>query len=151
MNRPCPGWGGLAAGLAGMACASAVFAAGPNCRFQARNLAVDFGVLNPADARTVAAPAVAVSLHADRAGDCTGVNFVISADEGLHFGRTRRMRSAAGAFLPYTLEGIPTRPQPGPGDGVYVRFSVAAKLQALDYINAPAGVYRDTVILTISP
>lgn len=126
-------------------------AGGTHCTMTGGALEINFGMLDPSQARTVVSNATAVTLNADRAGDCQGVNFIISADDGLNFQGTRRLSNAAGAFIPYTLEGVPTTPLMGPGNGVFIRFSVAARVLAQDYINAPAGSYRDSVLLTISP
>jgi hypothetical protein len=126
-------------------------AADSQCRFQGGPLVLNFGVLDPSDGRDIAALASAGTLNADRAGDCTGVSFVIEADNGLYFAGTRRLRGPTGDYIPYSLVGVPTPPQPGPGNGVYVRFSLSGTIRGSDYLRASAGFYRDSVLLTISP
>jgi spore coat protein U-like protein len=74
----------------------------------------------------------------------------LSADNGLNFSGSRRMRSATGNFIPYSFSALPTAIT-GPGNGNYVVFTFNGVVLGTDYANAPAGSYSDTVIISVTP
>lgn len=124
------------------------------CGFQATGgLSLSFGILDPSAAVTVSIPVAAVSLNSDKAGDCQPASqtFTISADNGLYFsGGSRRMKSAAGDFIPYTLTAVPFT-QARPGNNKYVAFTFNGVVTASAYQDAPAGYYSDTVTISVTP
>ena len=132
--------------------APSALAAGANCLFQAKGLALSFGPLDPSNATTVTIPITAATVNANRVGDCpSNRTMVISGDNGLNFSSSRRMRKGATSdFIPYSLS-LPTAGQAGPGNGNYVNFTFSGTVVGTDYQNASAGAYSDTVIITVSP
>lgn len=124
------------------------------CDFQATGgMSLSFGILDPSAAVTVSIPVAAVSLNSDQAGDCQpgGQTMTISADNGLHFsGGSRRMMSAAGDYIPYSLTAVPiTRSRPG--NNRYVAVTFNGVVTATAYQDAPAGTYQDTVTISVTP
>jgi spore coat protein U-like protein len=133
-------------GLAGPA-----LAGGNSCLFQAKGLSLGFGTLDPASGLTVTVPVAAATLNADQAGDCSaGQNMVISGDNGQWFNGSRRMRSASGDFIAYSLT-LPTPSVKGPGNNVYLAFTFNGVVEGAAYANASAGTYTDTVIISVTP
>lgn len=136
------------------AAAMPAWARNNSCLFRATGgLNLSFGTLDPSNAVTVTVPVAAVSLNSDRAGDCrpTSQTMTISADNGQNFGGgSRRMRSAAGNFIPYSLTALPiTRNRPG--NNTYVPFTFNGVVTATAYQDAPAGTYADTVTISVNP
>lgn len=84
----------------------------------------------------------------------TGTIASTTADTGLHnSGGTRRVCIGASTdCMPYSL-GLTGGTQTGIGHGAGgdLTLQVSANIAATDYVNAPAGVYNDTVVLTITP
>jgi spore coat protein U-like protein len=150
------GWGRFSWWIAGallVLAPSAAFAAPPEkCTFQAKGLAMSFGVLDPSNAVTVTVPVAAATLNANRVGDCPGSKtMVIDADDGQNFVGSRRMRKGATSdYIPYSLTGLPWS-QSGPGNGSYVNFTFSGTVAGTAYEGASAGSYSDTVIITVSP
>lgn len=129
-------------------------AADNSCAFQSNGgLSLSFGTLNPANAVTVVVPIAAVSLNSDKAGDCNPAHqtMTISADNGLNFGGgSRRMRSASGDFIPYTLTAVPFDVS-RPGNNRYATFTFNGQVVGTAYENAPAGSYTDRVTISVTP
>lgn len=120
------------------------------CEFRARGLSLNFGALNPSSGANVTAMASAATMNADQAGDCTGMAMTITGDSGQNFLLTRRLRNAAtGDFIAYTLTlpGALT----APGNNRYTAFTLQGSIQGTDYANASAGLYSDSVLITITP
>lgn len=128
--------------------AVAAHANGNNCLFQSKGLFMSFGTLDPSSGRDVV---VAVS-GANTAGDCApGQPMTISGDNGLNYNGSRNMRSlATGTLIPYSLNGLPLNLS-GPGNGSYAPFSFNGTVLWSAYANAPAGLYTDTVIISVTP
>ena len=129
---------------------------GNNCAFQAKGLVLTFGSLDPSAGSNVSnLPVQELSLNAKKWGQCApGTNMTLSADNGLHFSGSRRMKRASPAatndYIAYSLAGLPTG-VPGPGPNDYVAFTFTGTLMGSDYVNAPAGTYEDTVQITVTP
>jgi len=131
--------------------AAPVYANGNSCSFQASGLSMGFGTLNPSAASNVTRAVSAATLNANKWGDCApGQGLTLSADNGLNFSGTRRMKSAGGGFIAYSLSALPSGVA-GPGNGSYVAFTFNGVILGVDYANAPAGGYSDTVIIWVSP
>lgn len=125
-----------------------------SCLFQAAGgLSLSFGALDPSNAVAVTVSAAAVSLNSNHVGDCrpTIQTMTISGDNGLNFGGgSRRLRSASGSFIPYSLTALPiTRSRPGNNN--YVMFTFNGVIAAAAYQNAPAGTYTDTITISVNP
>ena len=143
-----------------------VSAANANCFFQTTGgiLTLAFGNLDPSLASTVVATLSVGSANADRVGDCRPASqtMTVTPGNGANFsGGFRRLKSGAN-FIPYSLSSPPTAPWTGttagpwtrsrPGNGVFVPLpAVTGTILGPDYINAAAGVYSDTVVLTVTP
>lgn len=84
---------------------------------------------------------------------CTrGTNFSISDDDGLYeSGTTHRMRHATVSteHIPYSFTYTATGA--GEGRGTTITMDIASQVANADFINALAGNYADTVLLTITP
>lgn len=132
--------------------APSALAAGANCLFQAKGLAMSFGTLDPSNAVTVSVPVAAATLNANRVGDCpSSRTMVVDADSGLNFLGSRRMRKGATTdYIPYSLTGLPWS-ESGPGNNNYVNFTFSGTVAGTAYEGASAGSYSDTVIITVSP
>jgi spore coat protein U-like protein len=147
---PFPALGPVAAALL-LCVAAPVHATGNNCSFQASGLSMGFGRLDPSAATNVTRAVSAATLNANKWGDCApGQGLTLSADNGLNFNGTRRMKSASGGFIAYSLTALPAA-VPGPGNGNYAVFTFNGVVLGIDYANAPAGSYSDTVIISVSP
>lgn len=83
----------------------------------------------------------------------TGTTSAITADNGLNFNVSRRVRIGATTnYMPYTL-GLTGNAQAGTGHGAGQdkTLAVTGTIAEADYVNATAGAYTDTVVLTITP
>lgn len=83
---------------------------------------------------------------------CTnGTTYTVTDDDGANAsGGTHRMqRGATGEFIPYTFTYTPGGT--GGGRNATRTMDIASTVAELDYINATAGLYTDTVTLTITP
>ena len=112
-----------------------------NCKFNtagptALTIATGAGVIDPS-----------------AAGPATGTSSAITADDGLNASGpgARRVKSGA-VFMPYSLT-LTNAVQVGSGFGAGQdkTLTVDAQITAANYQNATAGVYTDTVTLTITP
>jgi spore coat protein U-like protein len=125
------------------------FALNGSCSFQAKGLSINFGTLNPSNAVNMAVNVAAATLNANKAGHCTAT-MTISAGNGLHFtAGSRRMTSAGGDFIPYVFFGLGT--VAAPGNANYATFTFQGGILGTDYANASAGVYNDTVTVSVNP
>ena len=83
---------------------------------------------------------------------CTrGTIYTIVDDDGLNAsGGTHRMQlGATGEFIPYTFTYLAGGT--GQGRNTTLTMDIASTIAEADYINATAGIYSDTVTLTINP
>jgi spore coat protein U-like protein len=119
-----------------------------SCNFQARGMSLGFLNLNPSVGSNVTVSAVAATLNADKWGGCSKVAMTMTADNGLNFSGSRRMKNGS-AFIPYSLT-LPASGTGPTGNG-YVAFTLTGTVLGADYKDAPAGTYTDSVQLTVSP
>jgi len=123
--------------------------AAPSCAFQARGLNLGFGSLDPSAAANKTVAATVGTANADRWGSCSNQTMVMTATTGLNpSGGVRRMTNGS-AFISYSLTLPPNAT--GPAGNGYVQFILSGTVLASDYIDAPAGSYSDTVLITVSP
>ncbi len=81
---------------------------------------------------------------------CTkNASYTISDDDGLNESGTTHRLSNGTDFIPYSFSYTAT----GTGNGKTspITMDITSTILEADYINAPAGVYNDTVTLTINP
>lgn len=123
---------------------------GGGCKWQATGgMELGFGILDPSNAVSKSAVLTAISLNSEKAGDCNPTNqtMVITATNGNNFSGSRRMTNGT-SFIPYALT-LPT--QNRPGNNTYIAIVLSATVQGVDYQDATAGSYQDTVTITVSP
>lgn len=83
---------------------------------------------------------------------CTkGASYTISDDNGLHkSGTTYRMKhSSLDEYIPYSFNYTASGTGNGPQNPI--TMDISSQVLEADYLNASAGSYSDTVILTINP
>lgn len=83
---------------------------------------------------------------------CTkGATYGITDNDGLNAssGVQRMKHSTLAEFIPYTFSY--TAAGTGTGPGTPISMNIASSVAAVDYLNASAGSYADTVILSITP
>lgn len=121
-----------------------------NCRFNtagptAVTIANSAGAIDP----TVAVDATGTANVLFRC--TTGTTSAITANNGANFLVTRRVMFGA-LPMPYTL-ALAGNAQVGSGHGAGQdkTLAVTATIIQADFINATAGAYTDTVVLTITP
>lgn len=121
-----------------------------NCLFNAKALTLPFGNLDPAGGGDVTATA---SMTFICNGASTLATFFISANDGLHASGAgaRRMQHTVTTteFLPYSLSVSPATATVT--KGTTQTLTVTATIQPFQFQNVLAGVYQDTVVLTITP
>ena len=123
-----------------------------NCRFNtagptAVTIANSAGAIDP----TVATDATGTANVLYRC--TTGTTSAITADNGLNFTTSRRVRIPATTnYMPFSLL-LAGGAQLGTGHGAGQdkTLAVTATILQADFINAAAGAYTDTVVLTITP
>ena len=84
---------------------------------------------------------------------CTkGTTYTITDDDGLsEDGTTHRVKHASLAeYIPYSFAYTGTGTGAGAGPTNRITMDIISAVQGTDYINASAGSYADTVILTIT-
>ena len=121
-----------------------------NCRFNnagptAVTIANSGGAIDP----TVAIDATGTANVAFRC--TTGTTSTIAANNGANFSTSRRVAQGTN-FMPYALALVGTaQVGTGHGAGQDKTLGVTATIVQADFVNAAAGAYADTVILTITP
>ena len=82
----------------------------------------------------------------------TGTTSAITADNGVNFSGSRRVKNGVANFMPYSLT-LTGAAQAGTGHGAAgdKTLTVDATILNADFVNAAAGAYADTVTLTITP
>lgn len=138
--------------------------AAPNCSFKATGtLSISFGNLDPSLGTTASAAMTVGTVGADQVGNCTPTTqtMTLSAGNGLNFSGGSRQLANGGNFIAYSLvaaasawTGSSTGPwtKAKPGNNAWVPIpSLSAVILGVDYQNAAAGTYTDTIVLTISP
>lgn len=129
---------------------SASILSNSNCRFFSPPAALSFGNLDPGNPVDVT---VSTTIRFRCMGSAPIATFLITDDDGLHETApdANRMQHAAlpGAFLPYGLTLAPesaTVPKNAPQI-----LTVTGTVRGVDYLNAFAGIYADTVVITLEP
>lgn len=151
----------LLAAVAGALCSLPAIAA-PNCFFRATGtLNLAFGALDPSVGSTVMSTLTVGTFRSDQVGDCTSIaqTMTLTAGAGQNFVGGSRRLSSAGNFIRYSIGGAGggwagTGPwtRTKPGNNTWRQIPVlTATILGVDYQNAAAGTYSDTVTLTISP
>lgn len=138
--------------------------AAPNCSFRANGtLFLAFGTLNPSVGTNAVATLTVGTLNANQVGACnpTGQIMTLSANNGLNFAAGKRNLRSGANRIPYTLAGSGggwtgtgagpwTRNRPG--NAAYVAVPpLTATILGTDYVDAAAGAYSDTLVLTVAP
>lgn len=136
---------------------SASWAADAVCQFRAKGLDLNFGILDPSINVPVPAPVVATTTFANMAGDCTAPGTMTISIVG---SSTRQLVSGANT-IEYTITGLPiSLPKPGnapPGkpESGYTTWFAPNQIQGIiqwsAYANAPAGIYTDSITVSINP
>ena len=131
-----------------LACTSAQAVNG-NCEFRVvGTMSMSFGTIDPSS--TTAAIATITPGQVAQIGSCRNVTMSVTADQGRNFSGSRRLALGAGAaFIPYSLT-LPAN-RPGPGNNNWVDLEITGTIAPADFQNAPAGVYSDSVVITVSP
>ncbi len=119
-----------------------------SCKFPNGAIALAFGAVDPSGSSNAVA---STSATFSCAGSTASATFLITQDGGLHNASGNRLQHATvlGAFLPYTLSLTPstgTVPK-----NVIQTLTIAGAITPVDYRQAIAGNYADTVTLTIAP
>lgn len=121
-----------------------------NCLFNAKVLTLGFGNIDPAGSADVTATAT-MTFVCNGAG--TLATFFISANDGLHASGAgaRRMRHTVttSEYLPYSISLAPATATVAKGSTQ--TLTVTGTIQPFQFQNVLAGVYQDTVVLTITP
>jgi spore coat protein U-like protein len=136
--------------------------AAPNCSFRANGtLFLAFGTLNPSVGSNAVATLTVGTLNADRVGACNpnGQTMTLTANNGLNFAAGKRNLRNGANLIPYALAGsgggwTGTGPwtRNRPGNTTYVAVPpLTATILGTDYMDAAAGAYSDTVVLTVAP
>jgi spore coat protein U-like protein len=138
-------------------------AANGNCLFRVNgSLSLAFGALDPSVASNVVQSVTVGSVNSDQVGNCRTGSMTVTVGNGANFASgTRRLRNGTN-YIPYTLSSPPTAPWTGsttgpwsrarPGNGTYVAMpTISGTILGTDYVNAAAGAYSDTVVITLSP
>lgn len=127
--------------------------AASSCSFGAHGLSMAFGNLNPSVAGNVTVNATPATLNANTWGNCGNASqtMVMSATTGLHSGSCPGGGTcmANGAdLIPYSLTLAANAKASANG---YIAFTVTGTVLGSAYVNAPAGSYSDSVLLTVNP
>jgi hypothetical protein len=121
------------------------------CEFKAVGLALAFGTLDPSNPIEVIKPVQAVNVGAGTVGDCSIAAGTMTVSV---IGSTsRQLTNGAGGAIAYELRGFPLA-MPQPGNKVYANFlsvDLTGRIAAGAYADAPAGIYWDTVTLSVTP
>lgn len=123
------------------------YANAATCSFKAGAYAIAFGVLDPslgANVTMAVAPAVTFKCPAPIP------TFTMSVDAGLHpsGGSPQLANATLTSFIKYSVTISPTA---GLGGGGFMPLTMTATVNGVDYRNAAAGAYTDTLTLTVLP
>lgn len=129
---------------------SAIVLSKSQCKFNTKNATIDFGLLDPGDPIDASGSA---SFDFTCVGNAPIATYVISIDDGLYSATpgTPRMQHATDttAFMSYSLNINPTFGSL-PKKTVET-LQVDAFLPGSSYAASPAGIFTDTVTLTLLP
>jgi len=138
-------WGGVALGADSNTLTVSASVTG-GCRFSSGTSTLNFGTLDQSSAADASATGSTQFW-------CTrNASYTISANNGLYYDTSRRMRHATEAteYIPYNLTFTPTTGT-GAGKTSPVTLSLNGTITNANYVNAIAGNYADTVTLSITP
>lgn len=117
------------------------------CSFQKRGgLSLVFGNLDPSSGANVPATFVVGTNNADKWGGCANTTMTMSATS-LNGGFMKN--AATGASIQYSVT-LPPNTTTGNGNG-YMQFALSAIVYGMDYIDAPAGSYTDSLTIMVAP
>jgi spore coat protein U-like protein len=122
-----------------------------NCKFNATNLVLDFGTIDPASSATAtAAVNSSVTCNGGQANTVT-LGFTLGAGTYDSSPGARRMRHATTLteFLPYGLSITPASATIAKNGTL--AFTVNGTILASQFQNVMAGNYTDAVTITVSP
>lgn len=116
------------------------------CKFVSATSTLAFGALDPSSAADGTATGSAQYW-------CTkGAAATVTAGNGDNFSGSRRLKHASLAeFIPYALTMPSGATGTGDGPANPITLSLAGTITNANYINASAGNYSDTVVLTVNP
>lgn len=118
------------------------------CKFNSATSTLAFGALDPS-VGTDAAASTTVNFW------CTkNASYTITDDDGMYETglNANRMRHATivTEFIPYSMSLSPTSGT-GSGPSTPITLNISGTVLGTDYINAAAGNYSDTVVISITP
>lgn len=129
---------------------SAVILSKSSCKFNSSAATLDFGNLDPVNAALVTA---STTLPFVCHGSAPTATFQITDDDGLNETGLNANRlqhqSVSTAYIPYQLSYSPATASV-PKNAAQT-LTITGQIQASAYQTAIAGVYQDTVVLTIQP
>lgn len=123
---------------------SAVILSNNNCAFDTASSTLDFGDLDPATPDDVTK---SITINFTCRGKDKDVSYLIHNNDGLHGSRLRH--ATLNEYLPYTLSLSPTSGTTK--KNTTLPLTITGKISGADYLDAFAGIYSDTVVLTIEP
>lgn len=146
--------GVMAVAAVWIGCASPAAAKDLACDWKALgSFSLNFGSIDPSNPVPfpLTRPITTVTTNANLVGDCnTGATMVVE----IVGGNSRTMTNGAGSTIAYTISGFPLT-LPRPGNNQYTDFIAAgAPSGTITYgaaANARAGVYTDTVRISVTP
>ncbi|MBI5237987.1 MAG: spore coat protein U domain-containing protein [Deltaproteobacteria bacterium] len=115
------------------------------CKFSATTSTLAFGALD-ASVATAATATTGVNFW------CTkGTTYSVADDSGLYNSGGPRMRHATvlTEFIPYSI--VYGAAGTGSGKNTAITLTVDGTIANADYVDAQAGAYSDTVVLTVNP
>jgi len=128
---------------------SAVVLSKSNCKFDAGAMTLNFGTIDP----SASSPAAASTTKGfSCAGSATNATFAISAADGLHStgpGMRRLKHAAAAEYMAYSLTLSPTSATV-PKNSAQT-LTVTGSIDPTEFQDRSAGVYSDTVTITLTP
>lgn len=104
---------------------------------------IPFGNLNAAGAGPMNAVVTQPQVNCSN-----GLAYVVTDDDGMNESGVNANQMAFGAnVIPYSF----TYTAAGVGTGGLANMDIAASIAEADYLGKPAGIYNDTVTLTVTP
>lgn len=116
---------------------SAAILSNNNCAFDTKSSTLDFGTLLTKS----------ITIDFTCRGKDQDVSYLISSNDGLHGARLKH--TTLNEYLPYTLSLSPTSGTTK--KNTTLPLTITGEIFEADYLNAFAGSYSDTVVLTITP
>lgn len=120
-----------------------------NCKFTTLPAvrALAFGAIDPG---ATAAATATLNATFECKGSAPQATFLVTANNGLFFSGTRRMRHTdTTSFLPYSVALTPTTATVA--KGTPVNLTITATVASTDFRDAIAGAYSDTLVVSVEP